>query len=38
MKRNSPRLTDGISRFLITVMGIVMMIAGIRSCSIMGGG
>ena len=30
MKRNSPRLTDGISRFLITVMGIVMMIAGIR--------
>ena len=30
MKHNSPRLTDGISRFLITVMGIVMMIAGIR--------
>ena len=30
MKRNSSRLTDGISRFLITVMGIVMMIAGIR--------
>ena len=30
MKRNSSRLTDGISRILITVMGIVMMIAGIR--------
>ena len=30
MKHNSPRLTDGISRILITVMGIVMMIAGIR--------
>lgn len=30
MKRNSSRLTDDISRILITVMGIVMMIAGIR--------